>query len=128
MQQFENNEKRSSPRLKVPVYIQTFEKAFPIGMLINVSTRGLFVQSTDPKEVGTLLDLRFQLPDSEQWVRLKAEVVWANRPPSFAKDEPFVPSRRSVNDNPGMGLNILSIAPECKAPLEQFLQDRRVDE
>ena len=126
----ENNgdDKRSSPRLKVPVYIQTFEKTFPLGTLINLSPQGLFVQTTEPKEVGTLLDIRFQLPGSEHWTRLRAEVVRANRPPGFPGDDPNVSPRRSMYDNPGMGLAILSIAPESEAELEAFLQSSQEEE
>ena len=127
MQSFPNDEKRLSPRLKIPVYIQTFEEAFPLGMLINLSPRGLFVQTTEPKEVGTVLDIRFQPPGSEGCVRLTARVVRANRPPGFPGDEPHAPSRRSVNVNPGMGLSIVSIAPESKALLEAYLRNRQED-
>jgi hypothetical protein len=127
MQGQNREEKRTDPRLHVPVYVEAFEETFPLGTLLNMSTRGMFVQSTEPKEVGTQIDISFQLPDTETWIQLKAKVVWVNRPPSFSADEPYVPASRLVDDNPGMGLNILSIAPETKSVLETFIQDQEKD-
>ncbi len=128
MQGPDKNEKRLSPRLNVPVYIKAFVETFPLGTLINLSDKGMFVQTTEPKEVGTLIDIRFQLPDSNPWIHLKTQVVWVNRPPSFSGDEPFVPASRPVDDNPGMGLSILAIDPESEILLKQFLQDPKGDE
>lgn len=125
MQGSSQNEKRSAPRLNVPVYIRAFQEDFPLGTLVNLSSEGLFVQSTEPKETGTLIELRFQLPGDEAWIHLRAEVVWVSRPPSYATDEPFVPSSRPVTDNPGMGLRILSIAPESEPRLLAFLESPR---
>jgi hypothetical protein len=107
------------------VYIETFEETFPLGTLVNVSSEGLFVQSTEPKEVGTLIDLSFQLPDSERWIHLKTRVIWVNHPPSFSTEEPFSSSGRPVFDIPGMGLTILSATPESKALLQKFMQSRK---
>jgi len=118
-------EKRSSPRLNVPVYIRAFQEEFPLGTLINLSAEGLFVQSTEPKETGTVIELRFQLPDDGAWIHLRAEVVWVNRSPSFPNHEPYVPLSRPVSDNPGMGLRILSIDPDSSPRLFSFLERQR---
>jgi hypothetical protein len=125
MRERKSGDKRGSTRQNVPVYIEAFEETFPLGTLVNVSPEGLFVQSTEPKEVGTLIDLSFQLPDSERWIHLKTRVIWVNPPPSFSTEEPFVSSGRPVFDIPGMGLTILSAAPESKALLQKFMQNRK---
>jgi len=121
------DEKRVAPRLHVPVFIEAFEETFPLGTLLNVSTQGLFVRSTEPKEVGTLIDIRFQLPPAENWIQLKAQVVWVNRPPSYSADDPSGLVSRPVADNPGMGMSILSIEPGSRTVLETFIQDKKAD-
>ena len=52
----EEREKRQTTRIPVPVYIEAFTESFPIGILKNISAEGMFIQSTEPKEVGTRMD------------------------------------------------------------------------
>ncbi len=104
----EENEKRRTTRLPVPVYVEAFTESFPVGMLKNVSEEGIFVQSTEPKEVGTRMDLSFKLPGSDTKIQVTAEVVWVVYPPSFPEMEPHGRTGRPISYNPGMGLRILS--------------------
>ena len=99
-----------------------FKFSFPVGILKNVSTDGLFIQSTEPKEVGTRMDLSLKLPGSETKIELTAEVVWVVYPPSFPEMGEEVQPGRLVADNPGMGLRILSASAEDLISLEGFLQ------
>lgn len=121
MQLQKNEEKRRTPRIHVPVYIETFSETYPLGTLINLSTRGLFVQSTDPKEVGTQMDLRFNLPETTHTIQAAAEVIWVNYPPSFPEHETYSKQGKPVYDNPGMGLRILSLDPKSKMLLNEYV-------
>lgn len=121
MQPEKSKEKRITPRIHIPVYIETFAESFPLGILVNISTKGMFVQSTEPKEVGTQMDLRFQLPETSQSIQAAAEVIWVNYPPSFPENENFSQPGRPVYDNPGMGLRILSIDPKSRMLLDEFI-------
>lgn len=119
----EENEKRHTTRIPVTVYIEAFSESFPIGILKNVSAEGMFIQSTEPKEVGTRMDLSFVLPGSEEKIQLTAEVVRVIYPPSYSDMEQNVQPGKPVADNPGMGLRILSASPQDLVSLEGFLQE-----
>jgi hypothetical protein len=114
--------KRQTTRIPVPVYLEAFTESFPVGVLKNVSADGMFIQSTDPKEVGTRMDLSLRLPGSEAKIKLTAEVVWVVYPPSFPETGEEVQPGKLVTDNPGMGLRILSASAEDLVSLEGFLQ------
>ena len=116
------SEKRQTPRIPVPVYIQAFTESFPVGILKDVSSEGMFIQSTEPKEVGTRMDLSLRLPGAEAKIELRAEVVRVIYPPSFYETEVDVRSGKPVADNPGMGLRILSASPHDLVSLEGFLR------
>jgi len=117
-------DKRKAPRIVVRVYVQAFSESFPLVFLKNISSEGMFVQSTEPKEVGTRMDLRFQTEESGPNIHITAEVIWVNYPPSFVEDDNHtVFSRGSVTDNPGMGLRIISIAPNSETLLYDFIRN-----
>ena len=124
----EEREKRQTTRIPVPVYLEAFTESFPVGILKNVSEEGMFIQSTEPKEVGTRMDLSLMLPGSDSKIQLTAEVVWVIYPLSFPEpDEEFQPGKPGT-DNPGMGLRILSAAAEDLVSLEGFLQGAQATE
>ena len=122
----EETEKRQTTRIPVPVYLEAFTESFPLGILKNVSEEGMFIQSTEPKEVGTRMDLSLKLPGSESKIELTAEVVWVIYPPIFPETgEAFQPGK-PVTDNPGMGLRILSASADDLVSLEGFLREPEV--
>lgn len=116
-------EKRQATRVHVPVYVEAFTESFPVGVLKNVSAEGMFIQSTEPKEVGTRMDLSLKLPGAETKIEMTAEVVWVVYPPTFSEMGSSVQPGKPVTDNPGMGLRILSASPQDLASLEGFLQE-----
>jgi hypothetical protein len=82
----------------------------------------MFIQSTDPKEVGTRLDLSLVLPGGDKKIRFVAEVAWVN--PPLEQIDPSLPSRNEpVAYNPGMGVRILSIPPEDRDLFFQLVKD-----
>ena len=122
----EETEKRQTTRIPVPVYLEAFTESFPVGILKNVSEEGMFIQSTEPKEVGTRMDLSLKLPGSEVKIELTAEVVWVVYPPSFPETGEGVQPGKPVTDNPGMGLRILSASAQDLVSLEGFLRESDV--
>ncbi len=104
-------ERRQSFRKHIPVFMEAFEETYPIGVLQNFSEEGVFIQSSDPKEVGTKINLCLQLPQQDDMIQLLAEVVWINHPSFLLKDESDgqYQTRRVVALNPGMGCRILSV-------------------
>jgi hypothetical protein len=122
----EETEKRQTIRIPVPVYLEAFTETFPVGILKNVSEEGMFIQSTEPKEVGTRMDLSLMLPGSDAKIQLTAEVVWVIYPPSFPEPGEEIHPGKSVTDNPGMGLRILSASSHDLLSLEGFLRDPEI--
>ena len=122
----EETEKRQTTRIPVPVYLEAFTESFPVGILKNVSEEGMFIQSTEPKEVGTRMDLSLKLPGSEAKIQLTAEVVWVIYPPSFPEPGQEIQPGKPVTDNPGMGLRILSASAQDLVSLEGFLREPEV--
>lgn len=119
-------EKRRFPRLRLPVEIEAVSGTFRIGTLKDVSEEGMFIQSTDPKEVGTRLDLSLTLPGGGKRIRLVGEVAWVN--PPLGQNEPWTESPGApVTVNPGMGVRILYISEEDRTLLQQVLQDSALD-
>ena len=116
-------EQRQATRIRVPVYLEAFTESFPVGILKNVSAEGMFIQSTEPKEVGTRMELSLKLPGAETKIEMTAEVVWVIYPPSYPEMEQDAQPVKPVTDNPGMGLRILSASPKDLVSLEGFLQE-----
>lgn len=122
----EETEKRQTTRIPVPVYLEAFTESFPVGILKNVSEEGMFIQSTEPKEVGTRMDLSLVLPGSDAKIELTAEVVWVIYPPSFPETgEAFQPGQ-PLTDYPGMGLRILCASARDLVSLEGFLKEPEI--
>ncbi len=120
-------ERRQSSRKQIAVFMEAFDETYPIGILENVSEEGVFIQSTDPKEVGTKINLCLQLPQQEEMLELIAEVVWVNHPSFLLKDESTgrYQTGRFVAPNPGMGCRILSIGhQEDLELLKTYMEER----
>jgi Tfp pilus assembly protein PilZ len=115
-------EKRKSIRHPVCVNIDTLPDPIPIGRLMNISTDGLFIQATNLKEVGTKIDLCFTLPISSRKIKATAEVIWVHYLPSFDEEYAYSKPDRYIYRGPGMGVRFISISPEDKVLIEQFIQ------
>lgn len=74
------------------------------GMILNLSERGLFVQTSLPAEPGTLLDLDVRDPMRGRAIPLQAAVVWRRR----------VSPRMTGMNQSGMGLRLLKRPSEWR--------------
>lgn len=83
------------------------------GLVLNLSSRGLFVQTTLPAEPGTLLDLDVRDPVRGEAIPLQAAVVWRRR---------VSPRMTGVNQS-GMGLRLLHRPPAWQALMSELLED-----
>lgn len=90
---------QSEPRLRkrLPCTL-SMEARRHNGMILNLSSRGLFVQTSLPAEPGTLLDLDVHDPLQGEAIPLQAAVVWRRR---------VSPRMTGVNQS-GMGLRLLN--------------------
>lgn len=83
------------------------------GLILNLSPRGLFVQTTLPAEPGTLLDLDVRDPVRGEAIPLQAAVVWRRR---------VSPRMTGVNQS-GMGLRLIHRPPAWQAMMSGLLED-----
>jgi type IV pilus assembly protein PilZ len=95
----EGADRRSHERVDVmwSVDCET-EDTFLYAAITNISAMGIFVRTTDPLEVGTLVTLRFAPPDAREPFILDGVVQWVN-------------AVRPLDDNlnPGMGIRFSSL-------------------
>jgi len=92
-------ERRSSERYDVTWSVDCeTEETFLYAAITNISELGIFVRTTDPLPIGTLLTLRFVTPDHRQPFVLQGKVQWVNT---------FRPMRD--NPNPGMGVRFMEL-------------------
>lgn len=66
----------------------------------NISEHGIFVETTTPMELGTIVDLKFVLPESDSEIQAHAEVMWIN-PVKEGQNESY---------HPGMGLKFVKLS------------------
>lgn len=81
------------------------------GLVLNLSSRGLFVQTSLLAEPGTLVDIDLQGPQTSESIPLQAAVVWRRR----------VSPRMTGMNQSGMGVRILSHTPEYDALVDGIL-------
>jgi uncharacterized protein (TIGR02266 family) len=73
---------REHPRYEVNAYVDyTGSEVLLYHKIQNISLGGICIQSASIEEVGTIVDLVINFPETDSQVALKGEVVWANREP-----------------------------------------------
>lgn len=96
--------KRPDPRYltRIAIFYGPFQKKLLINYSINMSTGGVFIESSMILPEDTELTVKFKLPDSETIIVAKVRVAWTNGPESLKKaDLPH-----------GMGLQFLDLSSE----------------
>jgi len=74
------------------------EDTFLYAKITNISEMGIFVKTTEPLPVGTLLTLRFAAPRMTEPFVLQGTVQWVNELRPLAD-----------NPNPGMGVRFMNL-------------------
>jgi len=94
-------EKRSDPRYlaRIAIYYGGYQKDLLKDYSINISTGGVFVETSRILPEGTELTVKFNLPNSGAVTVTHAKVAWVNDSDSMKKSS--LP--------PGMGIQFLSI-------------------
>lgn len=76
----------------------------------NIGGGGLFIKTTKTLPVGTLLDLEFNLPESNQIIRTKSNVTWTRSEDESTEKAP-----------PGIGTEFIDMDPEDKRFLNNYV-------
>jgi type IV pilus assembly protein PilZ len=74
------------------------DDTFLFAYITDMSAMGIFIQTVTPKPPGTLLNLRFRIPDGTR-LDVDGRVIWVNHP--HGKD----------SINPGMGVQFVDLTP-----------------
>lgn len=98
--------------LRVPILITKVKveqngKVF-FGYAKNISKRGLFIQSINPKDEGELFNIEFNLPDDNVTFTCMAKVIWKRG---------YLPK---AGYEPGMGLEFIELSRELSDKLEHW--------
>jgi uncharacterized protein (TIGR02266 family) len=97
-------ERRIYPRAKInwPVEIKTDGGAMD-GLTSNVSPNGVFIHCQKPLKLNVVFEMDINIPNSDQTISAKAEVVWSNR---WGPDDEIMPR--------GMGVRFVKISSEAR--------------
>lgn len=107
-----DDEKRWAPRAEVSLLIQyRFEsfEAFLSEYATDISNKGMFIRSDEPREVGSLVYLQFTLKDGSKLIEGLGKVVRVI-PPSGKGGEPA-----------GMGIQFVNFDDESQKLVEQIV-------
>lgn len=80
---------------------------------IDISRGGIFVGTTTPLDVGTLLRFEFQLKDHSRLIQGIGRVVWRRNKEDATEDSP-----------PGMGIKFIKMDAESRRTIQQVVGDR----
>lgn len=106
-------EKRSNPRFiaRIAIFHGPYQKKILTDYSVNMSTGGVFIESSMILPEGTEVTVKFNLPNSDTVIVTKARVAWVNDLSSLKK--PSLP--------PGMGLQFLDLSLQDLHSIRVFL-------
>jgi len=73
----------------------------------NISKGGLFIKTSDPLPQGTLINLRLQLPDLKEFLKIESLIAWINK-----KEKPPA----------GMGLQFINMSENDNKLLQAYIK------
>ena len=100
-------EERTSMKIRI-----SFKRAndFFRAYIGNLGSGGLFIKTTQSLPVGTLLNLEFNLPDSDYVIKTKGKVVWTRSNETSDEKKP-----------PGMGIQFIDINSQDSARVKNYI-------
>jgi uncharacterized protein (TIGR02266 family) len=103
--------RRSGERVSGKISV-SFKRAsdFFKAYIANLGEGGIFIHTTKDLPVGSILDLEFSLPESDQVINTKGKVMWV-RPQDMSTEK--IP--------PGMGIQFIDMNPNDKQLLKQYV-------
>ena len=102
-------DKRSYPRanIKWPVVVESDQGKIN-GVTSNLTPDGLFIHCESPLRLNDVIELTIDIPNSNQTLTARAEVIWSNR---YGPDDDISPR--------GMGVRFISISSEARKFIAQ---------
>ncbi len=107
-----DSDKRAAERLPIRMLVE-YESSedFLIDYTANMSIGGMFIQTSNPLEVGTRFRLRFRIPGRDEPVDTVGEVCWVLSPEEAGCMQP------------GMGVRFEELAQQDRLAVESMLED-----
>jgi Tfp pilus assembly protein PilZ len=104
--------------IKWPVVVKSAKKTME-GVTSNVTPNGVFIHCQHPLRLNEIFDMDISIPNSDQSLNARAEVIWSN---IYGPDDDISPR--------GMGVRFLRISSEARkfiarAALE-YLQSKKI--
>jgi len=78
---------------------------------VNLSTGGVFIETTDILPLDTLLMIKFKIPPYESIITCNARVAWTNEPGNL----------RKFSLPPGMGLQFMDLSLKDLHAIREYL-------
>ena len=105
--------KRSNPRfiVRIAIFHGPYQNQILTDYSVNMSTGGVFIESSWILPKDSDLTVKFKLPDSDKIIIVRAIVAWVNDPSSLKK----------LSLPPGMGLQFLDLSLEDLHAIRAFL-------
>ena len=82
----------------------------------DVSRGGIFIKSSQPMAIGTLLKFQFQLKDESSLIKGVGRVVWVRSPEDAVADQPA-----------GMGIKFIKMDNESRAMVDRIVDGQGMD-
>jgi|WetSurMetagenome_2_1015567.scaffolds.fasta_scaffold559236_2 uncharacterized protein (TIGR02266 family) len=108
-------EQRFEPRYrtKIAIYYGSGERQLMTDYSINMSTGGIFIETSSPMPQDSTLFVKFSLPVSNTHITCKTKVAWINEPGNIkAKELPT-----------GMGLQFIDLSLEKIHFIREFINE-----
>jgi uncharacterized protein (TIGR02266 family) len=107
------DQRREYQRHRIEIEIDvSSDHNFYAGITSDLSEGGVFVATHLERSVGTLVDLAFRLPGTDQPLQAVGEVRWL-RSYSESSDVP-----------PGLGIRFVLLGPGAREAIQRFLAQR----
>lgn len=104
-------EKRKDSRAPLKILVDYRSKdLFRSDYASNISGGGIFIQTTNPLPIGTILELQLAFPDIPRLIKITGKVLWVRE---YGKEEIAVP---------GMGIQFLDLKREDKAFIQMLVK------
>lgn len=108
-------DKRSNPRFiaRIAVFHGPYQNEILTDYSVNMSTGGVFIESSRILPENSGITVKFKLPNSDNIIVAKAVVAWVN--------EPLLPKKPALP--PGMGLQFLNLSLDDLHTIRAFLAE-----
>jgi type IV pilus assembly protein PilZ len=107
--------RRRYPRAPLSLLVQfrfNTVQEFMMEYATNISIGGMFIRTTEPREIGTLIYFQFTLKDGSKLIEGLGRVTWVSK---------YDPENTSGEQEPGMGLEYVNVDEESMTLVEQIV-------